>query len=292
MEAIVKNRVNGSGCPYCTGNKVTKGINDLATFYPDLSSEWSVNNLPLKPTMFACNSNKVVWWTGKCGHEWKARIADRVDGHGCPYCAGKILAGFNDLTTTNPEIMEEWSVKNRVEPTQYTNKSTLSVWWKCEKCGNEWKAAIATKVNGTNCPFCRHELSRKHYKKMLQDRRREHVYKKNKGVFYLKRYIDEKRITIIKDDDSLIGVPIQFYLPYYCVAIEFTYGYLSNAKRKCEYVKNDLCLKNRIHMIRILGEGVAEYNNCLCIKLIDDSDEAVLEALEVVFERIGIVLEE
>ena len=88
-------------------------IRQSATFYPDLSSEWSANNLTLKPTMVTCNSNKVVWWTGRCGHEWRARIADRTKGHGCPYCAGKILAGFNDIATTNPEVMEEWSDKSK-----------------------------------------------------------------------------------------------------------------------------------------------------------------------------------
>lgn len=28
------------GCPYCTGQKVRKGINDFATLYPDLLKEW------------------------------------------------------------------------------------------------------------------------------------------------------------------------------------------------------------------------------------------------------------
>lgn len=284
-EAIVKNRIHGSGCPYCTGNKVTKGINDLATFYPDLSSEWSANNLTLKPTMVTCNSNKVVWWTGRCGHEWRARIADRTKGHGCPYCAGKILAGFNDIATTNPEVMEEWSDKNNVDPTCYSKKSTLSVWWNCKSCGNEWKAVIATKVNGTKCPFCRFELTKQHYQKMLEDRKRERYLRKNRCILYFKKYINDRQMLFIQNDDSELGVPLQFYSPDYRVAIEFINGYVSNIQRRVDFVKNDLCLKNRIHMVRVLGVGVRGFDNCLCISLKDDSDEALSEALEVVFGR-------
>ena len=287
-EAIVKNRVNGSGCPYCTGNRVGAGINDLATLYPELAFEWSANNLPLKPIMFACNSNKAVWWKGKCGHEWKARIADRTKGHGCPYCAGKILPGFNDLATTNPELMLEWSGRNEVDPTWYSKNSVLSVWWKCKVCGNEWKAVIATKVKGTECPFCRHELSKQHYRVLLESKKRERYLKRNKGNIYFKHLAEELNLSFIKNDDSKIGLPLQYYLPEYSVAIEFTNGYVSNIHRETEYIKNDLCLKNRIHMIRILGTGVEEYDNCTCIKLEDNSSEALLEALDYLFEKLGL----
>ena len=36
-------------------------------------------------------------------------------GCGCPYCSNNsILKGFNDLATTNPEVLNEWDYeKNR-----------------------------------------------------------------------------------------------------------------------------------------------------------------------------------
>ena len=39
-EASIKNRGIKHGCPYCSGNKVLKGVNDLATLYPELVDEW------------------------------------------------------------------------------------------------------------------------------------------------------------------------------------------------------------------------------------------------------------
>lgn len=287
-EAIVKNRLNGSGCPYCSGNRILAGFNDLATKAPELASEWSESNEPLLPTEVAVQSNKSVWWIGKCGHEWKARIADRTQGHGCPYCAGKILPGFNDLVTTNPELMVEWSERNEVDPTQYSKHSMVSVWWKCKACGNEWKAVIATKVKGTECPFCRHELSKQHYQKMLEDRKQRRYLKRYKGALLLESWLIKYKVTFLKNDDTEVGLPFQFYLPNYHVVIEFTNGYVSDAQRKYEYIKNDLCLKSRIHMIRILGVGVKEFNNCLCISLCDDSDVAITESLNVIFDKLGL----
>ena len=49
-EATVKNRGNGSGCPFCSGNQVLYGFNDLASVYPELAAEWSELNYPLYPS--------------------------------------------------------------------------------------------------------------------------------------------------------------------------------------------------------------------------------------------------
>ena len=57
-EASVKSRtVNGTGCPYCSHNKVLAGFNDLASQYPNIAAEWSDRNLPLLPTMVTAFAN-------------------------------------------------------------------------------------------------------------------------------------------------------------------------------------------------------------------------------------------
>ena len=120
---------------------------------PDLAAEWSDQN-ELSPEEYKTGSSRRVFWVGKCGHEWSARIADRVRGHGCPYCAGKILKGFNDLPTTRPDLMEEWSELNDIDPTTISERSTRMVWWECKTCGYEWQAAISSRTRGTGCPEC------------------------------------------------------------------------------------------------------------------------------------------
>lgn len=154
--AVIKNRVRGAGCPYCSHNIVLPGFNDLASRFPNLAAEWSERNYPLRPNMVTAFKNKKVWWKCSLGHEWHTLISTRAGGSQCPYCSGiKLLKGFNDLTTTHPTIAAEWSELNYpLLPDQVNEKSTKNVWWKCRVCGNEWKAVINARVKGVSCPVC------------------------------------------------------------------------------------------------------------------------------------------
>ncbi len=154
--AVIKNRVRGAGCPYCSHNVVLPGFNDLASRFPKLAAEWSERNYPLRPNMVTAFKNKKVWWKCSLGHEWHTLISTRAGGSQCPYCSGiKLLKGFNDLATTHPAIAEEWSELNYpLLPEQVNEKSTKNVWWKCKVCGNEWKAVINARVKGVSCPVC------------------------------------------------------------------------------------------------------------------------------------------
>lgn len=144
-EATVKSRtLNHTGCPYCSNNKVLVGFNDLASQFPNVATEWSEKNYPLKPTMVTAYSNQKAWWKCNKGHEWYALIPTRSNGSKCPYCSGLILLkGFNDLVTTHPEIVEEWSDRNLPLTADMINeKSRKNVWWKCKECGHEWKSVV------------------------------------------------------------------------------------------------------------------------------------------------------
>ena len=87
-QAIIKDRNNGIGCPFCSGRYAISGENDLQTVNPMLANEWNYKkNNGLTPADVLPNSNKKVWWKCQSGHEWQARIADRSRGRGCPKCA-------------------------------------------------------------------------------------------------------------------------------------------------------------------------------------------------------------
>ena len=88
-QATINNRNNGRGCPYCAGQKVVIGKNDLATINPKLANEWNYEkNGDLKPQDIFANSGKKIWWKCKKGHEWQAIVIVRNKGSGCPYCSG------------------------------------------------------------------------------------------------------------------------------------------------------------------------------------------------------------
>lgn len=86
-QAPIGNRNIGRGCPYCAGQKVLKGENDLETVNPSLAKEWSYEkNIGLTPADVTPNSHKKVWWKCSNGHEWQASIGSRNKGSGCPIC--------------------------------------------------------------------------------------------------------------------------------------------------------------------------------------------------------------
>lgn len=145
--AVVNSRAKGRGCPVCAGKSVLAGENDLATTNPTLALEsqgWD-------PTSFTENSNKSVSWRCKLGHTWKARIASRTNGRGCPICAGQVvLAGFNDLYTTHPDIAHEalgWS------PDGITAGSELKRKWRCSE-NHIYVSTVKDRTQGHGCPSC------------------------------------------------------------------------------------------------------------------------------------------
>ena len=156
-QATIANRNNGNGCPYCSGRQAVKDKNSLQIVNSALAKEWNYEkNQNQKPENFTANSGIKVWWRCNQGHEWQARITDRNQGQGCPYCAGrKVFSGYNDLQTVNPELVKEWDYEKNIEltPLTVTSGSNTKVWWKCSK-GHKWQASIANRSKGRGCPYC------------------------------------------------------------------------------------------------------------------------------------------
>lgn len=158
-QAAVYSRVAGNGCPYCAGNKVLFGFNDLQTKYPELVREWcNEKNDKLSPSDVLPGSHRKVWWKCSKGHVYQAAIAERTGTRstGCPYCSGKkVLAGYNDLMTTNPEIAIEWDTEKNypLTPKAVSAGSSRKVWWKC-LLGHEWETSVSQRTSGHGCPYC------------------------------------------------------------------------------------------------------------------------------------------
>lgn len=125
----------------------------------DLLQQWDYEkNAPLTPETCAPGSGKKVWWKCGLGHEWDVAPYTRTGTNkaGCPICSGKrVLAGYNDLATTYPELALEWNYEKNspLLPTQVTVKSAKKVWW-TGKCNHTWSAIISSRTSGTGCPVC------------------------------------------------------------------------------------------------------------------------------------------
>ena len=115
-------------------------------------------NGDLTPDQVTPRSSRKVWWKCIREHEWKARLADRTGGTGCPYCAGKKASKEYNLAVKQPGLAKEWHpTKNGdLTPDQFTPGSHMKVWWRCSE-GHEWESVIKNRTNGSGCSFCYRE---------------------------------------------------------------------------------------------------------------------------------------
>jgi hypothetical protein len=153
-ESIVGNRVKGSACPICSGQLPNVGVNDLATVNPALAAQafgWD-------PSHFLPKSGSKQTWKCPLGHIFDAVIGNRSreGASGCPVCSGhRVLKGFNDLATTDPELAREafgW------DPTTVTRGSGFLASWQC-KNGHVWDTPVnARACKGRGCGICNNQI--------------------------------------------------------------------------------------------------------------------------------------
>lgn len=142
---------------------------------PELFCEWDSKanvHISLCDTGYA--SKKKAWWICKEGHRWEAPIYNRtLLGNNCPICSNKkVLAGYNDLASANPKVLEQWDFEKNVDvsPNQVTQFSKKVVWWKCEK-GHSWQQAVqvitSEQTVKSGCPYCSGKKVLKGYNDLL-----------------------------------------------------------------------------------------------------------------------------
>lgn len=121
--SVVKNRVQGKGCPYCSG-RVVLPKDSLGSKFPKIANQIYDKNIDC--FLLCVQSNKNIEWKCKSGHIWMARIYDRTNGRGCPKCSNSKSYSkaeeqiFNLLKNTFPKEEIVWnkplSGKKRYRP--------------------------------------------------------------------------------------------------------------------------------------------------------------------------------
>jgi len=147
-DAIVNSRQRGNGCPVCAGRKVLAGFNDLGTRFPELAAEangWD-------PSTVLAGTHATLDWKCFKGHCWSASVVNRTKGKGCPVCVGRvILAGFNDLNTTHPNLAAE---AHGWDPSTVGYGMGRKLRWECS-LGHTWEETPNKRSGrGDACPFC------------------------------------------------------------------------------------------------------------------------------------------
>lgn len=232
---LISTRSGGSQCPYCSSIKLLKGSNDFATKYPLLAEEWSKRNLPLTPDMVNEKSTKNVWLKCEtCGFEWKSVVKSRAKGSMCPVCADReVLEGYNDLATTDPELLDEWDYEKNGEllPTAISRNSMRIVRWKCAS-GHSWRAKITDRtLEGKGCYLCEREF--------------RSVFPRLLIMLYAVRN-GRKAAT---DTDNIIGINLDAYIPELRLAIEAEATTVT--EQRYQMVKEHICECNGIRYAKV-----------------------------------------
>ena len=268
-EISPNHRSSGNGCPYCAGQKILKGQNDLQTLNPDLANEWNYEkNNGLTPIDVMSNSGKIVWWKCSKGHEWQSKIQNRNRGNGCPYCSGRYaVEGDSDLQTVNPSLAKEWNYEKNdgLTPIDVKPNSDKKVWWKCNK-GHEWQATIKHRSNGQNCPICNSE--------------RHTSLPEYALVYYLKKY----GVEVLQSYKEQ-GYELDVYIPAKRIAIEYDGSYWHRNKTEMDLEKNSKCKKDEIKLYRI-REGLPSLNDTSIDHLIQDNKKDLSKALKEILREI------
>lgn len=147
-------------------------IDNMSNDFIDKYWHKTLNN-DLDPWQIGWSSKKTIWLICHNGfdHYYSTSPHSFSRGtHECQVCNGQVVfCGFNDLFTTDPHLMSIWNFdKNTdISPYEISRGSGRKVWWKCDKCGNEWDAIISNIVKGRRCPVC---AKRRQYDAFINNR--------------------------------------------------------------------------------------------------------------------------
>ncbi len=167
-EAIVNQRTQNDGCPFCRGRRVCKH-SSLSTQAPNVASSWDVEANAGTPDDYTAHSRyRAHWMCPSCQHKWSATIDQRVsDLTGCPQCfktrrhLKRVM--HPTLAACNHPLLSEWdfeaNAQQGLHPEKIRLRSNKQVHWVCRKCPrgcmHRYQAAPNNRISGSRgCPSC------------------------------------------------------------------------------------------------------------------------------------------
>ncbi len=235
-------------CPYCQRKKASKD-NNLTITHPELSKEWHPSlNGDLKPENSLEGSHKKVWWKCEKGHEWFTIIKDRaLKNSKCPYCCNQKISIENSLSVTHPELSKEWHPKNNITPNKVSYGTTKKFWWVCEK-GHEYESRVDHRaLSNSGCPYCLYK-SQEECRKIF-----ENIFNKKFIKFRPKWLVNIKLPLELDGYNEELKLAFEYDGEYHYIVSKYMHNTLEKLEntKKRDKVKDILCLKNNISLIRI-----------------------------------------
>ena len=268
-------------CVVCRSKEyIPKGIlekNSFASMYPEISKEWhpTKNGMLLPEQMHPYAKKKVFWLCSICKQEHVDTLAHKSAGRGCPICSNKqICVGYNDLATTHPQLVSEWSKNNvNLTPQDVTYGSGKKVWWTCP-FGHEYLTAVkerTRKNNGTNCPICVSSKRTSYPEKMI--------------YFYMKQLFPD----LVANYKLKKSSELDMYCPSLHFGIEYDgCAYHKNTTRDLK--KDIICKQKGLKLLRIRELDCPDLiTSSITIKLKSNRlEESIHVTLQEIFKHLNL----
>ena len=134
--------------------------------YPELATmfNFNLNNCNLDDIKFPEAKDTGYWWTCQnCGRNFQARIYSvasslKYPTKGCSYCSKNKLDKNESFAAIHPELLDEYSPKNKTDPASVFPNNQEPVEWFCRNNPSHiWTATFALRhAGGGKCPVCNH----------------------------------------------------------------------------------------------------------------------------------------
>lgn len=211
--------------------------------------DWAENEkCNLDPQKLTPGSGKKASWICSKGHRWATSIYSRTTkGTNCPYCSNKkILAGYNDLQSQRPDLVEDWDYEeNTIDPSAVAVKSNKIAAWICPK-GHKYHKEISRRASGEGCPVCSRALRTSFPEQCF---------------FFYTRKVYPDAISSYRDVFSN-GMELDIYIPSIKTGIEYD-GVFWHDKTSLlrEEKKYQICKENNIRLFRIKEGTFTGFSN-------------------------------
>lgn len=130
--------------------------NSLGVLFPDIFEIWDFTRNKMTPYQVGKGSSFKIHLLCDLGHSYSAWAGEiKRGGGGCSYCfKKKVLKGFNDLESLNPDIAKSWDhLINKTTPDVVMQRSNKKYWWICPT-GHPYETTPDKRVSGQGCPYC------------------------------------------------------------------------------------------------------------------------------------------
>lgn len=262
--SLPQNLLKGHGCPKCsskkTSERISKSHNDFVFDIKQISPNIQVLNT------YKNNKSKIKCLCKICGTVWATSASNLINKKGCPKCAIEKIK--LSLTKSHAQFIKEIkNINNNIEIIGTYINSNTKILCECKIDGYNWSALPLNLLRGTGCPICQ----------------------KSHGETLISNILDKLNIDYIiqyrfKDCKNNRTLPFDFYLPNYCICIEYDgeqhfrpvkFGGCSEKQalqqfkqtNRNDIIKNKFCQNNNINLIRIKYSDYKDIENIIKNKL-------------------------